>query len=118
MRRARPSPETDHFQRDRTIQAFLPGAIDHALSAATNLLEQLVVATLHLDPTRPMVAVVILLERSQPGFEQTHATKSARRIGKNCRTAFCTDALKFINLSTHREAPPSCTDPNFVGGYV
>src|SRR5438874_402523 len=106
MRRARPSTETDHFQRDGSVQTLLPGAIDHALSAATNLLEQLVVAKLYLDPTRPMVAVVILLERPQPGFEQTHATKSARRIGKNFRAAFCANALNFINLSTQSRSSP------------
>src|SRR5205823_896365 len=46
MWRARPVAETDHFQRDRSIQAFLPGSVNHALSAASDLLQQLIVAKL------------------------------------------------------------------------
>src|SRR3982751_5009835 len=106
MRRAGPSAETDHFQRDGTIQAFLPGAINDALSAATDFLEQVVIAKLHVYSTRLTLAVVILLERSQPGFEQTHAAKSAWRIGKNCCAALSANALNFIDLSTQSRSSP------------
>jgi hypothetical protein len=35
--------QADHLQRDSAIKTFLPGTIDHALSAATDLFEQIVV---------------------------------------------------------------------------
>src|SRR6266566_3122337 len=118
VRRARPLAEPDHLERDGAIKAFLPRAINHALSAATNLFEQLVVAKLHLDSMRLLLATVVVLERSQSSSEHTHATKSAWRIAKNCRAAFCAHALNFVNLSTQSRSSLLCTDRNFVKGYA
>src|SRR5207248_6651358 len=100
MRRAGPSPEANHFQRDGPVEAFLTRAINDPLSAATNFLEQFVIAELHLDSARPLLAVAGVLERCQTSFEQTHAAKSAWRVGKNGRAAFCANALNFVDFGT------------------
>jgi len=44
VRLARPRPKTDYFECDRAIETFLPGTKNDALTAATNLFEQLVIA--------------------------------------------------------------------------
>src|SRR5205823_6767972 len=43
MRFSGPMAKADHFQRDREVQTFLPGAINYALSTATDPLDQFVV---------------------------------------------------------------------------
>src|SRR5207248_9580984 len=47
VRCARPLAETDHFERDSSVEAFLARAIHYALSAAPDLFDQLVIAKLH-----------------------------------------------------------------------
>jgi hypothetical protein len=39
-----PRAKADHFKRDSAIETFLMGAINHALTAPANFLQQLVVA--------------------------------------------------------------------------
>ena len=41
-----PLAEANHFKRDGAIETFLPGAINHALTAATDFLQQFVIAEL------------------------------------------------------------------------
>jgi len=118
VRRARPFTQPENLERDGAVEAFLASAINHALSAASNFFEQFVVSKLHLDSVRVLLALVVLIERSQSGFEQTHAAKSARRIGEDRRTAFCADALNLVNLSTQSRSSFPCTDLNFLGGYA
>src|SRR5438552_19154936 len=100
MGRAGPSAQTNNFQRNRAIKTFLASAINHALSASANHLEQLVSAELHLDTARLLLTVVVLLERSQSSSEQTNAAKAAWRIAKYCRAAFCAHVLNFVGLGT------------------
>src|SRR6266516_1504197 len=65
VRRARPLAEPDHLERDGAIQAFLPRAINHALSAATNLFEQLVVAKCHFYSARLLRMLVLRTKRTE-----------------------------------------------------
>ena len=44
MRFRRPMAKTNHFQRNRAIETFLPRPIHDALTTATNLVEQCVIA--------------------------------------------------------------------------
>ena len=44
MRFGRPRAQADHFKRDCAIETFLMGAINYALTAAANFLQQLVIA--------------------------------------------------------------------------
>ena len=46
MRLSRPMAEGDHLQGDDPVQALLAGAIDDALTATTDFLQQLVIAEL------------------------------------------------------------------------
>src|SRR5439155_26926867 len=49
-----PMTEANNPERDCAIQTFLPGAIDYALTAASDLLQQLVIATItkHVSQAR------------------------------------------------------------------
>jgi hypothetical protein len=85
------------------------GAIDHPLAAPADFLKQPVVAKFHLDSAR-LLSTIILIKRSETGSKQTHAAKSARRICKNGRTAFCAYALNFISLITQWRSSLHCTD--------
>src|SRR5690349_8935814 len=118
MGRARPLAEANHFQCNCAVETFLAGAINHALSTATNLLEKFIIAELHVQACRVVLAIAILLERSQSGLEQANTAKSARRIGKNRRPAFCAHALDFIGLGTQPRSSLLCTDRNSLAGYV
>ena len=60
--------KTNDFECDGPIKTFLSRPINHALTAATNLLEQLVIAELHLDPARLLRAVAVFLQRSAAQF--------------------------------------------------
>ena len=71
------------------IQAFLACAINHAFSTAAYLVEQLVVAEFHLHSALFLRVIFLVIERAQPSPKQTHAAKSAGRVGKNRRAAFC-----------------------------
>src|SRR5437762_271039 len=44
MRFSGPGAQADHFERDGAIETFLMGAINHALTAASDFLQQLVIA--------------------------------------------------------------------------
>ena len=44
MRFRSPMAEANHFECNRAIQTFLPGAIDDTLTATADLLQQFVVA--------------------------------------------------------------------------
>jgi hypothetical protein len=46
MRFGGPRAQADHFERHGAIEAFLMGAINHALTAATDLFQQFVIAQL------------------------------------------------------------------------
>src|ERR1044071_2273027 len=118
MRRARPLTQPNHLERDRAAKAFLARAINYALAAAPDLFDDFVIAKFHLDSARLLLVLVIVLDRFQSSFEQANAAKSARRIGKNCRAAFCAHALNFVSLGTQSRRSSFCTDRNFLRGYV
>src|SRR5207248_9314233 len=105
------------FDLNRSVDAFLTHSIYNAHTSAANLLDDLVVAELHLDSAR-LLAVEIVLKRPQSSLEQTDAAKSAWRIGKYRRPAFCTHALNFVSVGTQSRSSLLCTDRNFVKGYV
>ena len=101
MRRTRPLTETDDFQRDGSIEAFLARPINNPLTTAPELFEQLVIAKLHLDSTRFRSTIVLLIKQTKTGSEQTHAAQSAWRIGKNRSAAFCANAALSCGVGAH-----------------
>src|ERR1041385_953608 len=114
MRRARPLTEANHLQCHGAVQTFLPCPIDYALSAAPDLLEQFVIAKLHFNWGRLLLAVPVVFEWSQSSFEKTHAAQPAWRIGKNRGTAFCANTLNCIGLCAQSRCSLLCTDRNCI----
>ena len=49
MRFSSPGTQADHFERDGAIETFLMGAINHALTAASDFPHQLVVSEVSQD---------------------------------------------------------------------
>src|SRR5205085_6386926 len=135
MRFSGPMAKADHFQRDRAVQTFLPGAINYALSTATDLLEQFVVPKVgkglcsirFLLITRQWHAftragVIPLLrdyrfarEEIEAGLEEASGAKSLRCVGENLRSALSTKS----KYAAHRgrvvhARSPSCTARNSI----
>src|SRR5207249_3195034 len=96
MGSTRPATKADDLEGNSSIQAFLACAINHALSTAAYLVEQLVVAEFHLHSALFLHVVFLVIERAQPSPKQTHAAKSMGGIGKDGRPAFCANSLNFI----------------------
>src|SRR5207249_9962309 len=98
-----PMTEADNLERDCAIQTFLPGAIDYALTAASDFFQQFVIAkiTQHFSQARSTALVgqrrysdsvlVLAGEQTETGFQQTGAAKFLRRVSENFRTALCTN---------------------------
>src|SRR6266480_1168128 len=117
MRFARPLAKTNDFQRDGTIKTFLAGSKYHPLSAASNLLEQFIIAEVHQH--RHWRAGVIRLRRRyggqvDPGYrfilgwvesrlQKAGAARVLRGIGRNGCSAFAT---KCGGCDSHRAAIP------------
>ena len=61
VRLGRPMAEANDLQRDCAVQTFLPRAIDHALTAATDFLEQFVITKLsqHLGRARRFLSTPV-----------------------------------------------------------
>ncbi len=62
MGRTRPVAEADNFYRDRSIKTFLTRAINNALSAAANFLQQFVIAEIHLHSFGLRRCIILLIE--------------------------------------------------------
>src|SRR5205807_7725500 len=101
MRFSRPMAKADHFQCDRAVQTFLPGAINYALSTTTDLLEQFVVTKVGKRLCRTWCFLFIwcslailaagvddpgyrfVREQIKPGLEEASGAKSFRCVGEN-----------------------------------
>src|SRR5439155_8334635 len=96
-----PMTEADNLERDCAIQTFLPGAIDYALTAASDFFQQFVIAkiTQHFSQARSTAIVGqrrcrvfnVASEQTEARLQQTGAAKFLRRISENSRPALCTD---------------------------
>src|SRR5437660_11626984 len=93
-----PMTEADNLERDCAIQTFLPGAIDYALTAASDFFQQFVIAkiTKHFSQARSTALVGqrrsrvfnVASEQTEARLQQTGAAKFLRRVSENFRTAF------------------------------
>src|SRR5207249_230572 len=108
MRFSGPMSQTDYFESYCAVETFLPGAINYALSAAADLLQQFIVAK--VGECFCSIRFLISVRRwhgiwagvTDPGYsvreqrkaclEQAHGAKSFRRVGKNFRTALSTNS--------------------------
>src|SRR5439155_19193120 len=106
---------------DRSIQTFLPGAIDHTLSAAADFLQQLVVTKFHLHRRSAQFRrfiIVTVQERPQTSLKQAEAAKSLGRIREDPAPTFTANAahvcVSTFRVITHLHG----TVPNLVRGYV
>ena len=117
VRRARPLAQANDFQRNRAIETFLARPINDPLAAAADLLEQLIIAKLHLHSLRFLGVVAFVIKRSESCPKQTHAAKSVGRIREHGRAAFCAHspgigrfgAQSFVSLSVLLEILPEVT---------
>src|SRR5438046_8443562 len=106
MRFSGPMAQANHFERNRAIETFLPGAINDALAAATDYLQQFVVAKIAECPraarlhfrrarrSRPTCVrrfVGFISGQIKAGLKEASGTKAFRRVGKNFRSAFSTN---------------------------
>src|SRR3954452_14790954 len=84
MRFVTPVARPDDLQRDRSIQTFLPGSIDHCLTTPADLVQQLVI--IELAKVRPAFLHPLLglaIERADCGVEQAQTAKPLRGVGEN-----------------------------------
>jgi hypothetical protein len=94
VRFARPLAESNDFQRDCAVETFLPGAKYHALTAATDFFQQLIVAQASLE----VPAVVVgdpghgVRQNPERCFERAGGAKSFRRIRKDFRAALSAES--------------------------
>src|SRR5713101_7137138 len=88
MGSTRPAAKADDLEGNSSIQAFLACAINHALSTAAYLVEQLVVAKVHLDARIIRRLVVSSSARAKACPKQTNTAKAEGRIRKNRSSAF------------------------------
>src|SRR5437870_6618686 len=96
-----PMTEADDLERDCAIQTFLPGAIDYALTAASDFFQQFVIAKIsqHFSQARSTALVGqrrcrvfnVASEQTEAGLQQTGAAKFLRRVSKDFRATLCTD---------------------------
>src|SRR5437016_7631017 len=115
MGSTRPATKADDLESNGSIQAFLACAINNALSTASNLLQQRVVAEFHLHSVRFLCMVAFVVERAQSSPKQTHAAKSAGRVGKNRCAAFCANPGGVCHCGF---SCCLCTARNFFPGYA
>src|SRR6266516_3492120 len=113
-----PPAKPNDFQRDDPIKTLLPRPINHPLTAPTNFLHELVVAELHLRSSRLLPLAVPLIKRTETGSKQTQAAKSAWRIAKYGRRAFCAHALNSVSLGDQSRSSLLCTDRNSLRSYA
>src|SRR6266496_5118509 len=95
--------EANDLECQCAVETFLPGAINHTLTAATDLLQQFIVAKVgqRLCRTRSTAlmgqrcysdrVLILAREQTETGFQQTGAAKFLRRVSENLRPALCTD---------------------------
>src|SRR2546430_1270395 len=107
---ARPVTQCNDLERDGATKTFLTGTVNYTLAAPADFLQQLVVTKFHLDSTRLLLPVMIVIERSQSGFEEANTAKAARRISKNSRAALRANTLNFVSLGTQWRRSLPCTD--------
>src|SRR5262249_37072010 len=100
-----PNAETNHFERDDAIEAFLMSAIDNALTAPANLLEQFVIAKVkqHRHWSADVIDASYNFVGAETGLEQACAAGLFRGIGGNRCSAFAT---QFHRCDSHRAGIP------------
>src|SRR5437899_4464495 len=96
-------PQSNDFECDDAIKTFLAGSKYYALSAAANLLQQLVIAEVHQHRRRPKIDIYFTrgLDWAQTRLQQTGAAGLLRGIGRNGCSAFAT---KSGGCDSHRVA--------------
>src|SRR5262249_45947153 len=120
MRRAREMTQRDHLECNDSVQTFLPSAVDHTLSTASDFFKQLVITELH-HWRRSAIRIsfgnccVLVVQRTQRGFQKTSAANFC-----------CPDKLSAALATSsndngaHRRSPvvlPLPTAENSVTGY-
>src|SRR5262249_14927263 len=107
MRFGGPISQADHFQCYRAVETFLPGSVNHTLTAASDFLQQLIIAKI-AEPAcgscrflciRRLWAITnagvtdpgyrFFGEQTKPGLEQTCGAKFLRPFSENLRATFC-----------------------------
>ena len=78
-----PPSGADDFQGDYAVKAFLTRAIDQALAAATNLLQQLVVAQFFRQ-LHAACSTNFAVEHSKTRLQKARCAKSFRFVHQNC----------------------------------
>src|SRR5438034_5275644 len=109
MRFCSPVAQADHLQCHCAVKAFLPGAVNYALTAPTDFLQQLVIAkvTQHSWWTHSLLSIqcwqaIIVAgviapgyrftaEQTEAGLKQTSSANAPPRGGGNFRAALCTE---------------------------
>src|SRR5207237_750367 len=104
--------------RDGAIETFLTRPVNDALPAPADFFEQFVIAELHLDSTRLLPVIVLLIERSQASSEETNAAKSLRRISKDCSSALRANSARVYHPIFCSSFLWVCTARNSFAGYV
>ena len=113
--------ERDHFERNDSIETFLPRAINHALPAASDFFQQFVIAKI-LHRRRLLRDVfeigVALFKKTQTGSQKTEAAKTSRLVRENRRSALCTYSGFFWHPVLCRSVVSTCTARNSFIGYA
>src|ERR1700720_2127379 len=114
-----PMANADNFQCNRPVETFLPGAIDHALTAAADFLQQLVIVEVcwHRHWARFGI-LVIFAQRSKTGLKQTQPAKSLRRVREDLAAAFTANTVRIFGSSFRAITHLHGTVPNLVRSYV
>src|SRR4029077_6366283 len=97
--------QPDDFQRDDALETLLPGSKYHALPAATDLLEQFVIAEVYQrrNRTAGVIDPGYSFVRAETCLQQTGATRVLRGIRWNGCSAFATE---FHRCDSHRARIP------------
>ena len=69
MRFGGPRAQTDYFESYGAVKTYLVRAINHPLSAAPDLFEQLVIAKCHFYSARLLRILVLLIKRTEATSE-------------------------------------------------
>jgi hypothetical protein len=89
MRRRGPMSQRNDFERDRSIETFLPCTVNDALGAAPDFSAQLVIAEVRRDSRTTRAFTVSICKIPEASLEQTNTAKAAGSVSEDCSSAFC-----------------------------
>ena len=98
-----PGTEADHLQRDGAIETFLTGAINHALTATADFLQQLVVAKV----ARYFCCIAAVF------FPSCAGTSSSRPGSTTPATASSSSRTRPVSRQASRANFPCCVTGDF-----